>query len=333
MKRRSLLALLFASTAGPVWAQPSKRRHRIAIVIPAGDTARIKSSEMTHDTWGVFFEKLAWRGYIEGKNLSVERFSAEGRSDRFDELARAVVATKPDVILVFGDRFAHHFKAATTTIPIVILTGDPVVTGLVDNLARPGGNITGVTTNAGIEFEIKVVDYLRLAVPNASRIGNLTLREFWESDATDPKREAARRAGITLVPILVDAPVDEAELRRALAEMGQKDLDGLYVVHNSNIFVHFRLIIAWANEARVPVMYPLPEHVKSGGLMSYYSDPVDLNFYLAEQVAAVLKGTNPRDLPFLQPTRYRLLINLATARAQEIDIPPMLLTVATEVIE
>src|SRR3954447_662237 len=146
MKRRSFFALVLAAIAGPVWAQSPEKRYRIAVIGSGGPAEQVAAPAIYSLSWRAFFKEMARRGYVEGENLLIERYSAEGRgADHQAELARTIVATRPDIILPLGSWLALHFKSATATIPILFSAADPIAYGLVDNLAKPGGNITGVT--------------------------------------------------------------------------------------------------------------------------------------------------------------------------------------------
>ena len=201
MHRRDFVAgLMIASAMRPAVAEQPAKTKRIAIV-----AAAISVSDMRADKepiYRTFFEELNRLGFIEGQNLVVERYSAEGRRERHMELARDVVGTHPDVILVFSSALTLAFKAATTVIPIVGQTGDPVALGLVPSLAHPGGNITGVASDAGWQLYEKWIELLKELVPKLSSVFFLASQPHWEGRETSVAvREGAKRTGTSLIPI------------------------------------------------------------------------------------------------------------------------------------
>src|SRR6266481_6402890 len=229
MRRREFIAGIGgAATSSLLWplaarAQQPAKQYRIAFVhsgIPADQL-----TETAGPFWvRQFYETLRGLGYAEGGNLIVERHSAEGRFERFASLAAAVVSRNPDVVLVNQNDFVKAFMAATATIPIVSITGDPIAGGLVTNLARPGGNLTGVSINAGIEIGAKRLQILKEAVPSAARIGHL-LSGNWDAGSSGAScEEAALRLGVKLTQMML-AVVDEPRLQRTFADMAQQKLD------------------------------------------------------------------------------------------------------------
>jgi putative tryptophan/tyrosine transport system substrate-binding protein len=190
----------------------------------------------------VLFGELRRLGYIEGQNLIVERYSGEGRTAHYAELASEVVRQQPDVILTFSVRMVSNFKAATATIPIVAFMADPVAFGLVDSLARPGGNITGVTSDAGLEIWGKRFGLLRELIPAASRVGFLGLRGLGGSVGEGAIEKAARQAGISLIDPPLEGTIDEAEYRRVFGLMAQERVDALIVSDQAENLSYSRLI-------------------------------------------------------------------------------------------
>lgn len=168
-----------------------------------------------------FFEELSRLGYVEGQNLGVERFSGEGRTERYAELVRNVVDTHPDLIVTLGARLSLDFKVATTTIPIVTIMFGPVALGLVTSIARPGGNITGVTNAGGFEIIGKRLGLLVEAMPKLSTVGYLASRPFWEDTRGAAAREVAKRAGNALSPAMLGAVFNDAEYHRVFTSMEQ----------------------------------------------------------------------------------------------------------------
>src|SRR3981189_2511680 len=197
MRRRDFITALGTAATWPLAAraqQPTKMK-RIALVSSAGKVRPI--SGRGGPNFRSFFEELSRLGYVEGQNLGVERYSGEGRPERYAELARDVVNTHPDLIIAVAARLSLDFKTATTTIPIVSLINDPIVLGLVASIARPGGNITGVTISGGLELIGKRIGLLVEAMPKLSTVGYLVSRPYWEDPRGAAAREAAKQAGIS----------------------------------------------------------------------------------------------------------------------------------------
>jgi putative ABC transport system substrate-binding protein len=279
------------------------------------------------------FQELHRLGYIEGQNLIVQRYSGEGRTEYYAELARDVVLRKPDLIFAQSNRLVRHFKAATTTIPLVGIVADPISTGLAASLGRHGANITGVVSDAGIQFWDKHLQFLMEATPTASRVGYLTPRAVWDDPPGAAIRAAARRIGITLLGALLDGPIEEAEYRRAFAFMAQERTDALIVNDAPEHYSWQQLIVELAENARLPTVYTNRAFVEGGGLMAYGTDKVDLFRHAADQIDQILKGAKPSDIPFYQATKFDLVINLKTAKTLGLTIPTSLLVQAAEVIE
>ena len=275
-------------------------------------------------------------GYIEGKNLVVEWYSVLGRHDRTEEIARAVVASRPDLILAMTGALTRALKPLTTTIPILAITGDPVAGGIVTSLAKPGGNITGVSTDAGLGIYGKRLQFL---VETARRLANVrflmttTTRWLWETTALDALRDAAGRAGISIDAALVSTPVDQAAYEQVFEAMERDRVDGLIVNDAADHIAYRQLIADLAARYRLPAIYPFREFVDAGGLLSYGIDLVDLYRRLAVMTNEVLRGAKPGDIPYYQMTKFDLVLNRATARSLGLDFPPTLLAIANDVIE
>jgi putative ABC transport system substrate-binding protein len=333
MRRRRFI--LLAATAG-AWqfaipCESAERTRRIAIVVTTGDPEAIQPA--ASPLWTVFFQELQRLGYAEGRNLIVERYSGEGRTDSYSELAKKVVASKPELIVCFTTRLAFEFKAATTTTPIVTSATVSVDTGLVPSLARPGGNITGVDY-AGAEFYAKQLQLLRQVIPAATRIAYLMPRAVWESPTLlGSVKEAAKQAGISLVPALLESPIQEPEYRRVFAALAQDRVDGLLVGDSAENLAQSSLLPELAAQIRLPTFYPFRVFVENGGLMSLGPDRAELRRRMASNVAEILNGAKPGDIPFYQATRIELVINLKTARALGLEMPGVLLAGADELIE
>jgi putative ABC transport system substrate-binding protein len=283
-------------------------------------------------------KELRRLGYVEGQNLLIERYSGEGRAAEgkaayYPGLAREVIARKPDLILAVENHVVLDFKAETTTIPIVAGVADPVAFGIVPNLARPGGNITGVSALFDISIWSKRVELLRELAPRASRMGFLASHYAWETPMGAVVRETAQKIGVSLIGPPVDAPYHEAEYRRVLALMAKEGMEALIVGDHPDTLKNRRLIVEFAEKGRLPAIYPFREYMEVGGLMAYAFDPVDLGRHAAQQIDLILRGTKPGDIPFYQSTKLALIINLRTAKTLGIDMPSSLLASTDEVIE
>jgi putative ABC transport system substrate-binding protein len=229
---------------------------------------------------------------------------------------------------------AAHMKAATATIPIVTVASDPVAFGLVPSLARPGGNLTGVAPDGGLAFYAKHLELLREATHGASRIAYLTPRAVWDSPVLlAPVKEAAARIGVLLVPAALDSPIGEAEYRRAFAAIELARADALIVGDSPENWSWSRLIIELAALGRLPAIYPDRYFAEQGGLLSFGPDWPLLNRRAGAVIAQILKGANPGDIPFYQSSRFEFIVNLWTAKALGLTIPPAFLARADEVIE
>jgi len=304
---------------------------RIAFVHPFAKVSEMNVSNQTYQR--AFFEELIRLGYIEGQNLGVERYSGEGQSERYAELVRNVVNTHPDVIVTLGARLSLDFKMATTTIPIVTIMFDPVAQGLVTSIARPGGNITGVTIAGGFEIIGKRLGLLVEAVPKLSSVGYLASRPYWEDIRGAAAREAAKRAGISLKAALLESAFNGPEYRRVFTSMEQDRADALMVSEEVEQITNRATIVELAAKGRIPTIYANREFVEAGGLMAYSIALADIYRRLANLADKILKGANPGDIPFYQPTKYELTVNLKTAKALGLEMPAMLNSSADQVIE
>ncbi len=334
MKRRKFLAYASAAALAPLAAaaQSSGKVHRIAILDSLSPVADI--AETRSPLWRAFFAELRRLGYVEGRNLVAERRSAEGDVTRLPALAREVVALRPDVIFATTYFSVEALKAATTTIPVVAYSWDPVGSGFAQSLARPGGNITGFSADAGlVEIWQKVIELLKQAVPAMSRMAYLAPRVILESKFGEIFKVVATRAGLTPVDAPLDPPFGEAEYRRAFAAVVRDRVDSVYVSSAAANYAHRRLIADLAGAAGLPAIYVYREYVEAGGLMAYAIDLSDIWRRAATYIDQILKGANPAEMPIQQPTKYELVINMKTAKALGLAIPPSLLGIADEVIE
>jgi putative tryptophan/tyrosine transport system substrate-binding protein len=334
MRRRELFKFLAATVAtasaqSSVRAQPKQRR--LAFVhsgIPAD-----KLTEAAGPFWvRRVYETLRGLGDVEGSNLIVERFSAEGRSERFASLAAEVVGRAPDVVIVNLNDLVKAFTQATSTIPLVAVMGDPIAAGFISNIARPGGNLTGVAINAGIEIYGKRLQIIQEAMPKVRKIATL-FSGIWTvaPDAAD-YIDAGRRLGIEVVAKEM-GEVNETQLHRVFAEMADQHFEAAVVDEGGSFLAQRAVLTKLAEEHRLPVIYPYRDYVELGGLIAYAPDLGELAQRIAGDVHQILGGTRAGDIPFYQPSKFQLIINAKAAKAIGLDLPPSLLLRADEVIE
>jgi putative tryptophan/tyrosine transport system substrate-binding protein len=333
MKRREFLGgVLFAAMMRSGQAQTPANVHHIAIVHPSNLVSEMRETGGA-PPYRALFGELRRLGYVEGQNLTVERFSGEGRPEHYAELAREIVGRHPELVVVATTRMVRHFKAATDTIPIVGTMADPVALGVVSSLARPGGNVTGISVDAGLEVWGKRVALLREAIPGASRIGFLASRDVVRSGQGAAMLEAAQRSGISLVGPTLEDTIQEPEYRRVFAAMTQERADALIVSDQAEHFTYRWLIIELAGEHRLPVLYSDRSAVELGGLLSYGADVRNLYRRAAGYIDQILKGAKPGEMPIYQATKFELVINVTAARSIGLRIAPAVLLRADEVIE
>jgi putative ABC transport system substrate-binding protein len=333
MRRRDFVTLLGGAVAWPLAAraQQPTMQHRIAIFHPAIPTTRLTETG-GGTAWPAFFAELRRLGYIEGENLIVERYSAEGHHERYADLAQEIVSRNPDVIVTGTNPVVTTFTAATSTIPIVAFMLDPLKAGLVTSLARPGGNLTGITLDAGIEVWGKRLEILKEAIPSITRAAFLGMRGGWEGSSGQVLQDAGRQLGISLV-FLLPQQGTPSEIERVFAAMEQQRPDAVLVSGEGDLYAHRQLIVELAKKHHLPTMCPYRDHVEAGGLMAYAVDLPELLRRMADNVHQILKGAKPGDIPIYQSTKFELLINLRTAKALGLSLPPALLARAAEVIE
>jgi putative tryptophan/tyrosine transport system substrate-binding protein len=321
MRRRRFITLL--GGAAVTWpltarAQRATKLVRIGII----DDAPI---------WDHFRQGLREAGYVEGKNLAIEYRSAEGQPDRLAAAARELVDIPVDVIAVYGTAATHAAQQATTTIPIVMIAiGDPIRAGLVASLARPGANTTG-NTILGTEMTAKRLQLLKELIPKLSRVAFLWNSNNGSHQAyLDEWRALAPQLGLHLVFVDVQS---SNQFESAFAAMIQERPDALSITADAFHMSHIKWIVDFAAKQRLPTMYVLRDNVAAGGLISYGPSLSDLYRRAAGYVHKILEGTKPADLPVEQPVQFELAINLKTAEALGVDMPPSLIARADEVIE
>jgi putative tryptophan/tyrosine transport system substrate-binding protein len=285
----------------------------------------------TKDALGAFRAKLHALGYIEGQNLLIESRYADGRYERLPELAAELLQLKVDTIFVYSTPGSLAAKNATSSIPIVFAgVSDPLIAGLVVSLTRPGGNVTGVTLN-NPELSAKRLSLLKEVVPGMSRTAVLANPNFKASSSMVAETRAAARAlGVGIQVLEVRAP---QELAKAFGSMTAAKAQAVVVTPDPMFVAHRQRIAALAASSRIPAMYHLRQFMEAGGLIFYGADYVEAFQQGAVLVDKILKGAKPADLPVEQPWRFTLGVNLKTARALGLTIPPSVLARADEIIE
>jgi ABC-type uncharacterized transport system substrate-binding protein len=320
----ALSAMLFALCVF-VEAQQPKKVARIGYLSPADSTTESTRSEPVRTA-------LRELGYIEGQNIAFEYRYAEGKLDRQPELAADLVRLKVDIIVASTGTLIQVAKNATKTIPIVMagLAADPVELGLVESLARPGGNVTGIITLSR-ELGGKRLELLKEIVPKLVRVAVLyepVPRSVVEVKEVLPA--VARALGLTIQPWELRA-ADAFE--KVFAALNKKLPDGLFVLGSSLMYANQKRTISFALKSRLPSMYVRREDVDGGGLMYYGADVADSYRRVAYYVDKILKGAKPADLPVEQPTKFEFVINLKTAKQIGVTIPPEVLARASRLIK
>ena len=328
MRRREFITLLGGAAVWPlpVRAQQARRLPVIGVLV-ASPLHTIKPRVEA------FRQGLRELGYVEQQNVVIEWRSAEGQLERLPALASELVQLKVDIIVAAGgDPPAGAAKRATQGIPIVMVNvGDPVGTGLVSSLGRPGGNITGLSTTAGAGIYGKKLALLKEAIPSLSRVAFLSNPDnSFSVMAESEAKVAAGEFGATLHTIKARHP---EQIERAFAEAVSLGAGALLAVQDPLFFTHRARLADLEVKNRLPTMYGNLEHVEAGGFMAYTSNRVDLFRRAAGYVDRILKGASPADLPVEQPTKFELAVNLKSANALGVTIPFALLARADQVIE
>ena len=326
MKRRGFLgasAVLAVQTPLPAWGQSPARSVRIGYLAAGGDAEAPFLDALRRG--------LREAGWIEGNNLAIEVRLAQGDYGRLRELARGLVDQRVDVIFASSTPAATAAKEATAEIPVVIgRVADPVGSGLVASLARPGRNITG-WTHQGLEMRVKYLDFIKEAVPQAKRIGVL-----WNprNPVHPPALKSIEATAHSLKVALHPAPVSEAaHLTRAFEGFAADRVQALVVFQDGLLLTLGARIVELAARQRLPTIYSTEEMVRAGGLMSYGADLRAMYHQGAGQIDRILKGAKPAELPIQQPTKFELVINARTARTLGLELPRSLLLRADEVVD
>lgn len=326
-RRRFICTAVIVAMAPPAAAaQEAGRSYRIGYL--SGERVANSAAKARRAALG---RGLAEAGYVEGRNLAIEDRFADADFARLPQLAAELARLEPAVIFAAGTPAALAAKGATKQVPIVFAVGsDPIAVGLVDRLARPGGNVTGMTTTTS-DLNGKQLELLRDMIPGLSRVANL-YNPGDQSNVTGPTpiAELAIALGLSLTRFEFRNPAD---LEPAFAAMVRERIEALHVMDGQVQSTHAREIVALAARHRIPAIYQQPRFVRDGGLVSYSDDLVDQNYRAATQVAKILKGAKPADIPVERAIKFKLVVNLKTATALRIKIPESILARADEVIE
>jgi putative tryptophan/tyrosine transport system substrate-binding protein len=334
MRRRQFVALLAGSALSlplTAWAQRSTKVHRIAMLHPTHPVAELTETSSIY-YYRAFFDELRRLGYIEGQNLTIERYSAEGHTENYLALARSVASRNPDAVYTVGAQMAKYLQEATSRVPIVVVLGDdPIAGGLAQSLARPGGNITGVSVNLGVEIWPKRLQILREIVPTISRVGFLMGPKPTAFELQRPR--AVEKTGVAVVGPTHADNGSEAEYRRVVAAISEAGAEALFVTEDIENVGRRQLIAELASKFRLPAIYAHRVFAEAGGLMVYGADIAEILRQAARQIDKILKGGNPGEIPFYQAAKFELIINLKAAKELGLIVPPSMLSLADELIE
>ena len=326
MNRRASVTCVGAVLATPVAAEGQQRTPRLYRI----GWVFLASPGQEPDMVGAFREGLRQHGYVEGRNLVFEfRWAGEGRT--VDSLTAELVGLAVDMIVAGTSQNAHAAQRATTTIPILLVGADPLSTGLVTNLARPGANITGITSLSGPAVAAKYVEFVKAAVSSIRRVAIL-----WNEDSKmqplmlGQAQSAAKALGLKAQGVGFRSPDD---FEPAFARMVMDGTPGLVVLPDALTFIHRRRLAELALAKRVPTLFAHSESALAGGLMGYGANLGAIARHATGHVDKIFRGAHPGDLPVEQPTKFDLVINLKTAKALGLTIPPSLLARADQLIE
>src|SRR6478609_6908458 len=323
MRRRQFITLLSGMVTWPLTAtaQQPTRMPRVVRLAPVHVPAQVDGTRSL----------LRELGYVEGRNIRLEFRNAAGNVDALPSLAQEIVGDGGvDAIIAISTPAALAAHKATQAIPIVAFTAvDPVGSGLADSLAHPGHNVTGIAVFSE-ETTVKRVELMREVAPRAIRLATVTTKVSKGAQSVGPLLDAGRKLGFAVENLVVDDPTDLAQV---LSPKALAVFDAFVFIPDVVLSAHMAEIIKLVGASNKPAIFPSPDWVRNGGLMSFGPDYADASRHLTAQLDRILKGAKPGDLPFERPTKFDLRINLRTARAMGIELSPMVLARADEVIE
>jgi putative tryptophan/tyrosine transport system substrate-binding protein len=329
MQRREFITLLGGTAVAlpfAAHAQQSDKMRRIGVLVGLAENDPDAKARLTG-----FREALAKVGWSEGRNVSLDYRFGAGRAEHVEALAKELVALQPDVIISQGTSVTAALKRESNKIPIVFVTvSDPIGSGFVASLPRPGGNITGL-----LMYEAGIIGkWMAMLKEIAPRLARAALVANPKGTAYDYFLQAAEAAAPSLAIEIVPSPIENtADIERVIDSVARVPNSGLLLPPDTTTITHRDLIIALAARHRLPAVYSLRVFVTAGGLMSYGTDPVEIFRLAATYADRILRGAKPADLPVQAPTKYETIVNLKTAKALGLDVPPSLIVRADEVIE
>jgi putative tryptophan/tyrosine transport system substrate-binding protein len=331
MHRREFIAASVISAMLPLTARAQSQASLPRIVMYSPTEPLSSMYENSYNRYiRALFAEMRRLGLVESKSLKIERYGRETPDVRSRATIAAIVDSNPNLVFTVGA--GAVFKQATNTIPIVTFSIDPIREGLVKSIAHPGGNITGVSFNPEVPIHGKRIALLREMFPPLKRLAFLATRPVLNYEWGEV-RAAAQPQGIELSGCPIDLPSSEAIYRDAIGKAKDEGADAVMVALDGDPFVNHVLVAKVIGAAGLPAIYPFTEFVVAGGLMGYATDLLELNKRMAVDMDAILKGANPGEIPFYQPTKFELSINLKAAKALSLTVPTTLLTAADEVIE
>ena len=324
-RRRFLLTSLAGALVAPLAAEGQQ-----AGKVPTIGFLLNQSEALGAGPLGALRQGLQELGYIDGRNIAIVPRYADGKLERLPALVKELIEMKPDVIVTAGPQAGRALKQATDTLPVVMaVISDPVAEGLVQSLARPGGNITGIAFQ-NTELTVKRLELLKQVIPKATRIAVLVDSTFGRSGGVPELQVAARSLGLELQTLEVRGPAD---FNAAFRSARNARAEGLVVLASPLLNAHRKSLLDHAARSRLPATYEFQSFVEDGGLMSYGPNSIDMYRRSGTYVDKILKGAKPGDLPVEQAARFDLVINLKTAKALGLTIPPSVLARADQVIE
>lgn len=332
MRRRQFLTsgLIYTASFSSAWAVQGAPVRTLAIVHPSAPP-QILAAKSNYFI-GNALDKLEESGYIEGKNLKIERYCALGSSEKLRKLCAEAVKASPDVILAISGRTVTILRDLTNKIPIVGLMSDPLSYGVVKSLSHPGGNITGASVDSGIEIWVKRITLLNEAVPGLKKLFYLAPETSWTTAVGLGVKAAAEKCGVGLVGPPVESPHQGVDFEKAFANIPEQ-VDAALISSASENFTNRFKIVDILQEKKLPAMYPYKDYATAGGLMAHDVNQKDLYYAIVHQIVRIFDGDLPGDLPIYQPKHFHFVINLSAAKAIGFEFNQNLVAAADEVID